>query len=498
MPECLAENSAREDQDVPMPLVSVCILSYNRPQQLDRVLSSIRFQTYKNLQIVVSDDCSPDRAVAEVIGRHARCDSRIDPHLQAFNLFYFKNMQFLLDRIGGEYVMWCDDDDWYEPSFIERCLEALCLNPAASTAFSYYREVDERGVRDRRYPDQYVPLERLTHPSKFRRITSFLFTKNNQGYCNIYYGLHRREILTWFRPEEHSLDVDMIVGMRIVSLGPLALAREHLFGKTVANKKEYSQQEATASSRSGPGQKLAAAVSILSNATRRISRYCRFMPAPEAAYIAALGPFWIVALFLDALACEMRKLRDRWMPGGEGGFGRLTPMFYDTRHSRVFSPFGLSVPLCELGVNVIRDDAHREIPVVESPHYFCAKECLANRDQIGALAATGRDSVITILQYVGLQHSLAYIAYVQHAHPEADAVQTFLDFIDLMRGLSDRSVRRSVSVLIQRRTREDGLRGWLLLDGLHRCAILMAMNEEYVSARVGFSQLTLRTPWWRF
>lgn len=50
------------------PLVSVWIPCYNRPEGLKRTLECITGQTYKNLEIIVSDNCSPDPEV-ERVGR---------------------------------------------------------------------------------------------------------------------------------------------------------------------------------------------------------------------------------------------------------------------------------------------------------------------------------------------------------------------------------------------------------------------------------------------
>ncbi|MBU4370171.1 glycosyltransferase [Patescibacteria group bacterium] len=42
-------------------LVSVGIPTYNRPESLRRTLECITSQTYKNLEIIISDNCSPNQ-----------------------------------------------------------------------------------------------------------------------------------------------------------------------------------------------------------------------------------------------------------------------------------------------------------------------------------------------------------------------------------------------------------------------------------------------------
>ena len=57
------------------PLVTVGIPTYNRPEGLERTLACITQQTYPNLEIIISDNCSPGPEVGEVI---KRCEGLIN------------------------------------------------------------------------------------------------------------------------------------------------------------------------------------------------------------------------------------------------------------------------------------------------------------------------------------------------------------------------------------------------------------------------------------
>jgi glycosyltransferase involved in cell wall biosynthesis len=50
------------------PLVSIGVPTYNRPLGIKRVLDCLTNQTYTNLEIVISDNCSTDPEVEKVIG----------------------------------------------------------------------------------------------------------------------------------------------------------------------------------------------------------------------------------------------------------------------------------------------------------------------------------------------------------------------------------------------------------------------------------------------
>jgi glycosyltransferase involved in cell wall biosynthesis len=104
------------------PLVSVGIPSYNRPQGLDRLLSSITKQTVDNIEILISDDCSPNSVVKGILEEFAARDRRIRFFRQPRNIGLIANHQFVRDQARGKYFMWAHDDDEFPADYIEACL----------------------------------------------------------------------------------------------------------------------------------------------------------------------------------------------------------------------------------------------------------------------------------------------------------------------------------------------------------------------------------------
>jgi len=104
------------------PLVSVGIPTFNRPEGLERTLQCISRQTYKNLEIIVSDNCSPTEATRNVIKTFIEKDSRIQYFRQRENRGAVFNFSFVLQKASGEYFMWASDDDEWLPNYVEDCL----------------------------------------------------------------------------------------------------------------------------------------------------------------------------------------------------------------------------------------------------------------------------------------------------------------------------------------------------------------------------------------
>jgi glycosyltransferase domain-containing protein len=111
------------------PLVTIGLPTYNRPLGLQVCLESILKQTYSNLEIIISDNCSPDEAVEQVIKQYALKDTRIKHFRQNINLGLEENFNFVYARASADYFIWMSDDDYFELNYIAECVHFLQSNP---------------------------------------------------------------------------------------------------------------------------------------------------------------------------------------------------------------------------------------------------------------------------------------------------------------------------------------------------------------------------------
>lgn len=109
------------------PLVSILIPTHNRPEYLKIALESVINQTYKNLDIVISDNSDDDRT-KHLVKKYLENDSRISYHFHS-GISAEKNWCVLCDNIRGEYINWLMDDDYFALNKIEAMID-------------YYREYD--------------------------------------------------------------------------------------------------------------------------------------------------------------------------------------------------------------------------------------------------------------------------------------------------------------------------------------------------------------------
>lgn len=102
-----------------MDLISVIVPVYKVEEYLDQCVKSIVGQTYKNLEIILVDDGSPDHCPI-MCDRWAEKDSRIKViHKENGGLSDARNAG--LKVATGEYVAFIDSDDWVDENLYE-CL----------------------------------------------------------------------------------------------------------------------------------------------------------------------------------------------------------------------------------------------------------------------------------------------------------------------------------------------------------------------------------------
>ena len=127
------------------PRVDILVATYNSNiEYLKLQLDSILNQTYKNIRVLISDDCSNDKKVIDVLSHYEIQDKRIRVFTQEKNLGYIKNFEFLLSKATSDYIMYSDHDDiWYEDK-VEKSLNKLILSDT-DLVFCNCKQIDEDG-----------------------------------------------------------------------------------------------------------------------------------------------------------------------------------------------------------------------------------------------------------------------------------------------------------------------------------------------------------------
>lgn len=153
------------EREYQMGLVSVITPVYNAGKVIEKTLHSIFNQTYKDIEIVLVDDCSKDNS-GEVIARYLVEHPEIVYYRQETNKGAGAARNKALELAKGQYVAFLDADDTWHPEKIEKQINLLKEKKGAFsyTAIQMIDENDEivKGKRNVREQVDYKFLLKNT------------------------------------------------------------------------------------------------------------------------------------------------------------------------------------------------------------------------------------------------------------------------------------------------------------------------------------------------
>lgn len=121
------------------PVISIIVPIYKTEKYLDRCLNSILNQTYKDFELLLIDDGSPDKA-GELCDEYAKNDTRIKVfHKENGGVSSARNVG--LENAIGEWIYFFDSDD----EMLYNGLETLVYNITQNTILSLGGYIKEYG-----------------------------------------------------------------------------------------------------------------------------------------------------------------------------------------------------------------------------------------------------------------------------------------------------------------------------------------------------------------
>ena len=127
------------------PRVSVIMALYNVEEYLEKSVNSILNQTYKNIEIIMCDDCSKDGTL-KLAKKLAKQDSRIKVLENKENLKSGKTRNRCIEEATGKYIAIQDADDYSDLTRIEKQVKFLEENKEYDFVSSGIYRFDENGI----------------------------------------------------------------------------------------------------------------------------------------------------------------------------------------------------------------------------------------------------------------------------------------------------------------------------------------------------------------
>lgn len=148
-----------------MVKVSICIPTYNNDQAVSRLLESVEIQTYKDFEVIITDD-SEDNSIAEL----CKEKSYVQYYKNVKRLGSTANWNETIKKSCGEYIKIMHHDDWFtDENSLQEFVDMLDSHPEADMAFCGTRQVEGQNV-----------YERFTCAEDVKRI--------RENYHNLYLG----------------------------------------------------------------------------------------------------------------------------------------------------------------------------------------------------------------------------------------------------------------------------------------------------------------------
>ena len=128
-------------------LISISIPSYNRPEELKRLLNSIDSKYPARIQIVICEDKSPlreeVRKIVEEYKRSTIYDLKYIENPQ--NYGFDKSIRTLIERADGEYILYMGDDDMFIPNALDKFIYFVKNHTECGYFLRSYRNVYKNG-----------------------------------------------------------------------------------------------------------------------------------------------------------------------------------------------------------------------------------------------------------------------------------------------------------------------------------------------------------------
>ncbi len=215
------------------PLVTVGIPIYNAELVIDKCIQSLLGQTFKNFQIIISDNSSNDMT-KEICHSYVNLDPRIKYIRQSHNIGMIPNFNFVLKQANSKYFMWAAADDVRDETFLEKAVEVLEKNDDCMIVLSHFQIWD---YRNNVFVSKVTPSS-YCNDLPLIRLDSVL----QDLHPNLMYGLFRvRENINYLFLEKIDW-ADVLWVARIVAEGKYYIIPEILYtiGIYGSKRKPYS------------------------------------------------------------------------------------------------------------------------------------------------------------------------------------------------------------------------------------------------------------------
>lgn len=177
------------------PLVTIGIPIYNEESFVKETILSAIHQTYKNIRIVISDNCSSDKSF-EIIQSLVVGHDHIQVIRQEKNIGSKNNFVYLMEKADTEYFCWLGGHDVLKETFIEKAIDAFQQNKEITLVYPKSELIDENSISLEIGADSDIDTTQLNN------IDGPIKVVRNLNACTAIHGLFKTSILKSYTIKE--------------------------------------------------------------------------------------------------------------------------------------------------------------------------------------------------------------------------------------------------------------------------------------------------------
>ena len=182
------------------PLISIILPVYNGEKYLSQSIESCLNQTFKNIELIIVNDCSTDNTLS-IANQYAERDNKVKVVSNVENKKLPASLNIGHNEAKGDFITWTSDDNFYELNALEELLKSLLENEA-DIVYSNIFLIDNLGNRIRDV--RLLGFENLIFGNVIG--SCFLYRRNvfqkNNGYNETLFLLEDYDF--WLRAILHS------------------------------------------------------------------------------------------------------------------------------------------------------------------------------------------------------------------------------------------------------------------------------------------------------
>jgi len=203
------------------PLVSIGLPVFNAEHYLNECVGAILAQTYRNFELIISDNASVD-GTESICRRYASSDSRVRYYRNPRNQGATFNFRQVVTFSSGRYFLWAAHDDMFAPEYVARCISVLENNPEVVLCYSKSIEIDEQG-RSVERKEQALAADSAHVRQRFRELIRM------DHNCQTMFGVMRTAVLKRTSIHGDFPDSDRCMLAEVALYGKFFELPDHLF-----------------------------------------------------------------------------------------------------------------------------------------------------------------------------------------------------------------------------------------------------------------------------